>query len=289
MPHDEHPQTAQLLRDLEQANSQLLQSEKLASIGQLAAGVAHEINNPIGYVFSNLKTLADYVRDLLEIVDASDRVTCLEELQALKKQLDYGFIREDVRALISESEEGIERVKSIITSLKDFSHIDAEDFVAADLRRGLETTLNLVNNELKYKAEVIKEYGELPLIECLPSQINQVALNLLTNAAQAIDGRGHIILRTGCDTERAWFEVEDSGRGISAEHRERLFEPFFTTKPVGEGTGLGLALSWSIVQKHGGHIDVSSDPDHGSRFRVWLPIHQPRALQPESEPESDPR
>ncbi|MGM0701327.1 MAG: ATP-binding protein [Pseudomonadota bacterium] len=287
MPHDEHPQTAQLLRDLEQANSQLLQSEKLASIGQLAAGVAHEINNPIGYVFSNLKTLADYVRDLLEIVDASDRVTSLEELQTLKQQLDYGYIREDVQALIGESEEGIERVKSIITALKDFSHIDEEDFVAADLHRGLDTTLNLVNNELKYKAEVIKEYGELPPIDCLPSQINQVALNLLTNAAQAIDGRGHIILRTGCDTERAWFEVEDSGRGISAEHRERLFEPFFTTKPVGEGTGLGLALSWSIVQKHGGHIDVSSDPGRGSRFRVWLPIHQPHALQPE--PESDPR
>ncbi|WP_240455523.1 ATP-binding protein [Halomonas faecis] len=287
MSHAEHQRAAQLLRDLEQANSQLLQSEKLASIGQLAAGVAHEINNPIGYVFSNLKTLADYVRDLLEIVDASDRVTCLEELQALKKQLDYGYIREDVRALISESEEGIERVKSIITALKDFSHIDEEDFVAADLHRGLETTLSLVNNELKYKAEVVKEYGELPAVECLPSQINQVALNLLTNAVQAIDGRGRIVIRTGCDTERAWFEIEDTGHGIPAEHRERLFEPFFTTKPVGEGTGLGLALSWSIVQKHGGHIDVSSDPDQGSRFRVWLPIHQPRAPQPE--PESDPR
>ncbi|SDK17188.1 ATP-binding protein [Billgrantia gudaonensis] len=285
MSHAEHQRAAQLLRDLEQANSQLLQSEKLASIGQLAAGVAHEINNPIGYVFSNLKTLADYVRDLLEIIDASDRVTSLEELQALKQRLDYGYIRDDVRALISESEEGIERVKSIITALKDFSHIDEEDFVAADLHRGLETTLSLVNNELKYKAEVIKEYGELPPVECLPSQINQVALNLLTNAVQAIDGRGRIVIRTGCDTERAWFEIEDTGHGIPAEHRERLFEPFFTTKPVGEGTGLGLALSSSIVQKHGGRIEMASEPGRGSRFRVWLPIHQPH----DSAPEPDPR
>ncbi|TFH85615.1 hypothetical protein EQG41_16180 [Billgrantia azerbaijanica] len=283
MPTNDAQRTEELLRELEQANSQLLQSEKLAAIGQLAAGVAHEINNPIGYVFSNLKTLADYVRDLLQIIDASDRVASLEELQAVKQRLDYGYIREDVQALINESEEGIERVKSIITALKDFSHIEEDDFATADLHRGLDTTLNLVNNELKYKAEVVKQYGELPEIECLPSQINQVALNLLTNAAQSIEGHGRITLRTGCDATHAWFEVEDTGHGITAEHRERLFDPFFTTKPVGEGTGLGLALSWSIVQKHGGRIEVASEPGQGSRFRVWLPLHQSPNVQPESE------
>ncbi|WP_163559283.1 ATP-binding protein [Halomonas sp. NO4] len=281
MPNADSQQTAQLLRELEQANGQLLQSEKLASIGQLAAGVAHEINNPVGYVFSNLKTLAEYVSDLLAIIDASEKVTRLEELQQIKHTLEYGYIREDVQALLRESEEGIERIKSIITALRDFSHIEEDDFVDANLHRGLDTTLNLVNNELKYKAEVIKEYGELPPIECLPSQLNQVALNLLTNAAQAIDGQGYITLRTGCNATDAWFEVEDTGRGIAAEHRERLFDPFFTTKPVGEGTGLGLALSWSIVQKHRGRIEVESDPGRGSRFRVWLPIRQSRDSAPE--------
>ena len=279
--HDAH-QAEQLRHQLEQVNSQLLQSEKLASIGQLAAGVAHEINNPIGYVFSNLRTLAEYVQDLLRIIDAIDDAASLDALRTLKQSLEYGYIREDVQALLGESEEGIERVKTIIGALKDFSHIDEEDFVEADLHRGLDTTLNLVNNELKYKAEVVKEYGNLPPVACLPSQINQVILNLLTNAAQAIDGRGRITLRTGREGERVWFEVEDSGRGIRPEHHERLFEPFFTTKPVGEGTGLGLALSYSIVQKHGGKIEVASEVSRGSRFRVWLPIRRDNDLPQET-------
>ncbi|EWH02250.1 ATP-binding protein [Halomonas sp. BC04] len=270
---------SQLLCDLKQANPQLLQSEKLAAIGQLAAGVAHEINNPIGYVFSNLKTLAEYVNDLLRIIDATDQVDSLKELQALKQSLDYDYIRDDAKALIAESEEGIERVKSLITALKDFSHIEEDDFVFVDLHQGLDTTLNLANNELKYKAEVIKEYAILPPIECLPSQIKQVALNLLTNASQAIKGNGVITLRTGHEGERVWFEVSDTGCGIPPEHRDRLFEPFFTTKPIGEGTGLGLALSFSIVQKHGGQIDIHSQVGQGSTFRVWLPVKQPHSIE----------
>lgn len=271
--YDAH-QADQLRRQLERVNSQLLQSEKLASIGQLAAGVAHEINNPIGYVFSNLRSLAEYVHDLLRIIDAIDDAPDLNTLRALKHNLEYAYIREDIQALLGESEEGIERVKVIIGALKDFSHIDEEDFVEADLHRGFDTTLNLVNNEVKYKAEVVKEYADLPPVECLPSQVNQVILNLLTNAAQAIDGRGRITLRTGREGEQVWFEVEDSGRGIRPEDHKRLFEPFFTTKPVGEGTGLGLALSYSIVQKHGGKIEVASEVSRGSRFRVWLPIRR---------------
>ncbi|MBB3332533.1 signal transduction histidine kinase [Halomonas campaniensis] len=267
--------TSHLIQELEQANSQLLQSEKLAAIGQLAAGVAHEINNPIGYVFSNLRTLTGYVDVLLQIIDRIDDAESLGELRGMKQRLEYGYIREDVLALIGESEEGIERVKGIITALKDFSHIDETTFQPADLHRGLDTTLNLVNNELKYKAEVVRAYGELPLIDCLPSQINQVALNLLTNAAHAIEAHGRITVRTGHEGDRVWFEVEDSGRGIDPAHRPRLFEPFFTTKPVGEGTGLGLALSYRIVEKHGGHIEVDSEPGRGSRFRVWLPVTQP--------------
>lgn len=281
MQDNDADRMSQLLCDLKQANPQLLQSEKLAAIGQLAAGVAHEINNPIGYVFSNLKTLAEYVNDLLRIIDATDQVDSLKELQALKQSLDYDYIRDDAKALIAESEEGIERVKSLITGLKDFSHIEEDDFVFVDLHHGLDTTLNLANNELKYKAEVIKEYAILPPIECLPSQIKQVALNLLTNASQAIKGNGVITLRTGHEGERIWFEVSDTGCGIPPEHRDRLFEPFFTTKPIGEGTGLGLALSFSIVQKHGGQIDINSEVGQGSTFRVWLPVKQPHSIEQE--------
>ncbi|WP_375739668.1 ATP-binding protein [Pseudomonas boanensis] len=265
----------QLIRKLEKANAQLLQSEKLAAIGQLAAGVAHEINNPIGYVFSNLKTLTGYVNDLLRIVDSVDTVSSLEDLQQLKRSLDYDYIRNDVEALIHESGDGIERVKKIIMALKDFSHIEEEAFHAADLHRGLDSTLNLVNNELKYKADVIKAYGELPAVECIPSQINQVAMNLLINAAHAIEGFGRITVRTGHEGAWVWLEVEDNGKGIEPRILHRIYEPFFTTKPVGKGTGLGLALSYNIVQKHNGRIEAFSQPGIGTRFRIWLPIQQP--------------
>ncbi|MHC5349881.1 ATP-binding protein [Metapseudomonas furukawaii] len=270
----------QLIRKLEKANAQLLQSEKLAAIGQLAAGVAHEINNPIGYVFSNLKTLSGYVNDLLRLVDAVDGVGSLEELQQLKRSLEYDYIRNDVEALIHESGDGIERVKKIISALKDFSHIEEEEFHLADLHPGLDSTLNLVNNELKYKAEVIREYGDLPQVECIPSQINQVAMNLLINAAHAIETFGRITLRSGHQDGWAWFEVEDNGKGIDPSILHRIYEPFFTTKPVGRGTGLGLALSYNIVQKHGGRIEVSSRPGQGTRFRVWLPLRQPDCGEP---------
>lgn len=264
-----------LLEKLKKANSQLVQSEKLAAIGQLAAGVAHEINNPIGYVSSNLRTLADYVRDLLRIIDAVDEATGIEALQQLKRSLEYDYIRGDAEALIGESGDGLERVKKIITALKDFSHIDEEEFRLADLHRGIDTTLNVVHSELKYKADVVKEYGQLPEVECIFSQINQVIMNLLVNAAHAIEEFGLITLRTGGDEQWAWFEVEDTGKGMEPGLINRIYDPFFTTKPVGKGTGLGLSLSYNIVQKHHGRIQVFSEVGRGTRFRVWLPIEQP--------------
>ncbi len=264
-----------LVSKLEVAQMQLLQSERLASIGQLAAGVAHEINNPVGYVFSNLKTLAGYVDDLLRIIDAVDSVANLDELRQLKLSLEYDYIRNDVEALIVESEDGIDRVKKIITALKDFSHIEEDEFLQADLLRGLESTLNMVNNELKYKAEVVREFVVLPQVQCIPSQINQVVMNLLINAAQAIDQFGVITLRCGHAGEWVWVEVQDTGRGIEPQVLKRIYDPFFTTKPVGQGTGLGLTLSYNIVQKHHGRLEVHSEPGQGSRFRLWLPVRQP--------------
>jgi two-component system NtrC family sensor kinase len=268
---------AQLKEALGAVNSQLLQSEKLAGIGQLAAGVAHEINNPIGYVSSNLKTLTGYVESLLQIIDAIESDQSLNGLHQLKRDLEYDYIKSDIRSLMAESEDGIDRVKRIVSALKDFSHISEENFVAADLHQGIESTLNVVNNEIKYKAKVVCEFEELPNVECIVSQINQVVMNLLLNASHAIDGFGRIVLRSGSEGDQVWFEVEDNGSGIDAVTMPRIFDPFFTTKPVGTGTGLGLALSYNIIKKHHGRIDVDSQPGYGTRFRVWLPARQPQA------------
>ncbi len=287
-PGQLHPGFATALLDLREARAEqhrlsqemarvkehLLQSGKLAGIGQLAAGVAHEINNPIGYVFSNLQSLASYVRDLLRIVDAIDRAESVQELHQLKVAMEYNYIRADVADLIAESGEGIDRVKQIITALKDFSHISMDGFKPADLHRSIDSTLNLANNEVKYKAGIVRDYApDLPWVDCDISQIKQVVLNLVVNAAQAIPDRGTITIRTGWAGDFVWFEVEDTGSGMTTDVRERVFEPFFTTKPVGQGTGLGLALSFSIVQKHQGRIDVDTTPGTGTCIRVTLPRH----------------
>ncbi|OGS94397.1 MAG: ATPase [Gallionellales bacterium RIFCSPLOWO2_02_FULL_57_47] len=269
---------------LKLAQSQLLQSEKMASIGLLAAGVAHEINNPVGYVNSNLGTLEKYLADIFAVLNEYEAAEMLldkdnpqfEILRHLKEEINLGYLREDIKALIAESHQGLERVKKIVLDLKNFSHADSEDqWMWADIHRGLDTTLNVVWNELKYKCEVVKEYGSLPEIYCLPSQLDQVFMNLLVNAAQAIEVRGKIILRSGQEGDRVWFEVSDTGKGIPPEDISHLFDPFFTTKPVGKGTGLGLSVSYSIVERHHGKIEVHSEVGKGSTFRVWLPVQQP--------------
>lgn len=270
-------------RRLEEAQNQLLQSEKMASIGQLAAGVAHEINNPIGYVYSNLSTLEKYLADIFAVLAAYEALEpalgeysdALAEIRQLKARVDFDFLKDDITALMAESAEGIARVKKIVQDLKDFSHVDEAEWQWTDLHKGLDSTLNIVNNELKYKANVVRRYGELPLVECLSSQLNQVFMNILVNAAHAIEEHGTITVRTGADGDEVWVEIEDSGKGIAREHLNRIFDPFFTTKPVGKGTGLGLSLSYGIVQKHHGRIEVESEPGRGTTFRVRLPVKQP--------------
>nr|WP_127476866.1 PAS domain S-box protein [Sulfurivermis fontis] len=270
-------------------DEQMQQSEKLASIGQLAAGVAHEINNPVGYISSNIATLTRYLDGIFRLLNAYEEAenaigdsALRERLHALKQEVDLAFLRDDIRALIDESSEGVARVKKIVQDLKDFSRQEEAEWQMADVHKGLESTLNIVHNELKYKAEVVREYADLPLVECIPSQLNQVFLNLLVNAAQAIDHHGVIHVRSGMDGAWCWVEVEDNGKGIPPEHINRLFEPFFTTKPVGKGTGLGLSISYGIVQKHGGRIEVDSEVGRGSRFRVWLPLRQPGSATAEA-------
>ncbi|MGY6519314.1 MAG: ATP-binding protein [Lysobacteraceae bacterium] len=269
---------------LQGSQDQLLQSEKMASIGQLAAGVAHEINNPIGYVHSNLGTLQEYLRNLIRLLEAYDealRNSALppevkQELVELRVRYDLDFVSQDLPDLLEESREGIDRVCKIVRDLKEFSHAGRdESWTRVDLHRGLDSTLNIVWNELKYKARVRKEYGQLPPVECLPSEINQVFMNLLINAGQAIREQGEITLRSGCDEREVWVSVSDTGVGIPEDELGKIFDPFYTSKPVGQGTGLGLSISYGIVAKHNGRIEVDSRPGEGTTFTVVLPVKQP--------------
>jgi signal transduction histidine kinase len=275
-----------LNEQLSMAQAQLLQSEKLASIGQLAAGVAHEINNPISFVFSNFGTLQTYVASLLRVLARYEEAEPLiadadvaRGIAELREQVDLAFLQEDVMALMAESRDGIERVRKIVQDLKDFSRVDVhQQWQWADLHQGIDSTLNIVNNEVKYKADVVKEYGTIPEVECLPSQINQVIMNIVVNGAQAIEGRrGRITIRTGASGGNVWIEIADNGCGIPQAIQSRIFDPFFTTKPIGTGTGLGLSLSYGIIQKHRGRIDMQSEEGVGTTFRIELPIRQPDA------------
>jgi len=272
----------ELNQQLSMTQQQLVQSEKLASIGLLAAGVAHEINNPIGYIFSNFGTLQIYLDqlfDMLRVYQEAEAHVAPEvaaRLGAMRERLGLDFLRCDIPELMSESREGIVRVRHIVQDLKDFSRVDSDqEWAWTNLHAGIDSTLNIVSNEVKYKADVVRDYGDIPDIECLPSQINQVLMNLVVNAAHAIgDKRGTITIRTGCLDDGVWIDVADTGSGIAQEHLSRIFDPFFTTKPIGKGTGLGLSLAYGIVQKHRGRIDIDTAPGRGTTFRISLPIHQ---------------
>ncbi len=279
-----HAELRQAYLRLNGAQEKLLQSEKMASIGQLAAGVAHEINNPIGYVHSNLGSLQEYLRSLFTLIEAYERAlrapdpkALIPEIDDIRTRFDIDFISRDLPQLMAESREGIERVTRIVRDLKDFSYSGREEsWKLVDLHSGLESTINIIWNELKYKVILDRHYGNLPLVECLPSELNQVYMNLLLNAGQAIGERGTIVVSTGQDSEEVWIEFKDSGAGIPADLLQRIFDPFFTTKPVGSGTGLGLSISYGIINKHHGRIDVTSTVGEGSCFRIVIPVRQPK-------------
>lgn len=281
----------ELNRRLEEAHNQLLQSEKMASIGQLAAGIAHELNNPIGFVHSNLGTLDGYVRDLMEIIEAYETLASaltvdsaqVAKITQLREERDFNYIREDISQLMHESKDGLGRVRRIVQDLKNFSHVSEQEWQWADLHEGLDSTLNIVWNELKYKCKVVKAYGDLPKVHCMISQLNQVFMNLLVNAGHAIEKQGTITLRSmPIGDAEVCIEISDSGKGIAPEHLRRIFEPFFTTKPVGKGTGLGLSLSYGIINKHNGRIEVESTLGQGTTFRVIIPINQDAGMVPAS-------
>ncbi len=273
-----------LNRELRETQAQLIQSEKMASLGQLVAGVAHELNNPISFVYANMKQLEHYTRAIKELLhllsNAENNQLTTEELRAALQELDQKydlhFIESDLSNLIEESLQGSQRVKDVVLNLRNFSRLDEAEFKDVDLHEGLEATLTLISNELKNRITVHKDYGQLPPIYCNPGNLNQVFMNLLINAAQAIEKKGNIWISTRVEDDQVVIIIKDDGKGIPQEVQDKIFDPFFTTKPVGKGTGLGLSICYNIIRKHRGTISVDSQPGRGSRFTVRLPIRTPR-------------
>ncbi len=269
--------------ELKSAQSRMLQQDKMASIGQLAAGVAHEINNPMGFIISNLNSLKKYTDKVISFTNfQSEAIEKLllnadvhqiaDDLKEQKKTLKLDYILSDLDNLIQESLEGAERVRKIVQELKSFSRIDASDFKAEDINEGLESTIKMVWNELKYNAIVTKEYGEIPYTICNLGQLNQVFMNILVNAAQAMETQGEISIRTSSDNGNIYVTISDTGTGIAADKLNRIFEPFYTSKDVGKGTGLGLSIAYDIIKKHNGEIQVESEVGKGTTFTLVLPI-----------------
>ena len=276
------------LEHLKATQSQILQSEKMASIGQLAAGVAHEINNPIGFIGSNLDALSDYMKDvdaliayyqkLGKILKKSDQKSLSDEIKKQvqtvfehEKDIEIDYLIKDIPELLSDCKDGTDRVGKIVGDLKSFAHPGNDQQMLIDINKGLESTLNVVNNEIKYKATVTKDFGQVPMVEGFPQKLNQVFMNILVNAAQAIKEKGEIKIQTKKEGKYVVVTISDNGCGIEKENLSKIFDPFFTTKEIGQGTGLGMNIAYNIVEEHKGKIDVKSVVGKGTIFTIILP------------------
>ena len=279
------------LKQLKESEAQLIQSEKLSSLGQMVAGVAHEINTPLAYVKNSLGSVSERLPEIGSVVEETERLLQLLQAgaganpQALNQQfssvtqqvtkLKQQRVLEELQGLVEDGVHGTTQMSEIVGNLKDFSRLDRSKATQFNLNEGITSTLALAKHQLK-TVEVEKQLGDIPFVNCTPSQINQVFLNLITNAAQALKrGRGHILIRTRKKGEGVAVDIEDDGTGIPEEVLPKIFDPFFSTKDIGKGTGLGLSISYKIVQQHGGRIDVESSVGEGSRFTVYLPIKSP--------------
>jgi signal transduction histidine kinase len=269
------------VRRLKTAQSQLVQSEKMASIGQLSAGIAHEINNPLGFIKTNFSTLQQYAKGVIDLLRSYEKLEtakpnefekCITQINMLKKDIGFEFIKNDIDSIFDETKEGIERILSIIADLKFFAHKETNDKIPVDIHQCINSTLNVIHNEIKYKARIIKDFGDLPKIKCYPQRINQILTNLIINAAQAIKKSGTITIKTFIQNNFCVIQISDTGEGIPSNIRDKIFDPFFSTKPVGQGTGLGLHVVYDLVKKHGGTIKLESEIDKGTSFFVYLPL-----------------
>ena len=259
---------------IKRTQSQLVQSAKLASLGELVAGIAHELNNPIGFIYSNIGHLKEYSNDLFNIVDGATKN--VEKFKSLKDDADYDYIKSDFPKLIRSCEEGANRAKDIVIGLRNFSRSDEESTQPFDVNAGMDSTLQLLAGEIKNKIEVHKDYGEVPILNCNINQMKQVFMNILSNACQAIHEKGEIFISTRYvqDEKVVRINIKDTGVGIDPDSIEKIFDPFYTTKEVGQGTGLGLSISYGIIKSHGGEISVDSELEKGTEFTINLPIYR---------------
>ncbi len=266
------------MQQLKKTQSQLVQSEKMASLGQLTAGIAHEINNPVNFVSSNVNPLKRDLAEVYAVLSQYQRAIAkhglmgkFSEVEEFKRKIDFPFLLEEIEKLLGGIEEGAHRTTEIVKGLRNFSRLDEEAKKLANINQSLEATLLVLKHQLKNRIEVAKEFGDLPEIWCYPGKLNQAFLNILSNAIQAIEGPGRITIKTSWDGEIVTISIKDTGRGITPEIKRRIFEPFFTTKAIGEGTGLGLAITFGIIEDHDGNIEVYSEPGKGSEFVITLP------------------
>ena len=280
-------QVAMAYRQLKASQSQLVQSEKMASLGQMIAGVAHEINTPLGYVKSNVVMARDIFYYEQSIIMAYDELLLLlqqgdadkavvnaqlQDIAALRHEFSDAFAPEDVESLFSDTLYGVDQISEIVLNLKNFSRLDSAPVDSISVNHCIDSALLIARNVLKNKTDIIKRFDDVPMVRCAPSQINQVFLNLLTNAAQAISERGRIVIKTYADEKYVHVSILDTGKGMEPAILKKIFDPFFTTKPVGEGTGLGLSISYKIIKEHQGFIRVASEVGRGTRFVVSLPL-----------------
>ena|GEM_PF-838170 len=258
--------------EIKEAQTRLVHAAKMASLGQLVAGVAHELNNPIGFIYSNMAHLKEYSEKLISLLDIAEKDPA--QLPRAKEEADLEFIKKDLPKLIASCEDGARRTRDIVLGLRNFSRLEESQVKEVDVREGLSKTLELLSGELKNRIKVIKDFGDIPKIMAYPSELNQVFMNILSNAAQAIEGEGEIRVSTHLTKNKmVEIAISDTGKGMSKETAEKVFDPFFTTKTLGQGTGLGLSISYGVIQKHGGEILIDSEVGKGTTFRIILPVN----------------
>ena len=273
------------LARIKEMHIQLVMSEKMASLGEITAGVAHEIKNPLNFITGTIEPLKRDISDLLEVLEKYESVIvdldlqeAFYEVHTFKSEIEFDFLLSEIHKLMEGISEGANRTKEIVKSLGSFSHKGDDKFVMHNIHEGIDSTLILLGNKIKNRITIHKEYGNTPEIECLPDKLNQVFMNILSNAIQAIDGNGEIFIKTKSEGSDVIIKIRDSGKGMTDEVQKRVFEPFYTTKGMGKGTGLGLSISYSIVEQHNGKIDISSEPSKGTEFIITLPVHQKAAI-----------
>ncbi len=263
--------------ELKDAQALLVHNEKMRSLGELVAGVAHELNNPINFIYGNMTHLNEYSENLIAIISKYEEIEKtfengnFDEIKKFKDEIEYDFIKEDIQELIKSCIEGAERSKHIVLELKDFSRLDQGVIKEIDVNESIDSTLNILSNKYKNRVNIEKGYGELPMLNCHAGQLNQVFMNVLDNAAQAIEENGKVCIKTGVEDDNIVIIIEDTGTGIDEEVLPKIFDPFFTTKAVGSGSGLGLSISYKIVKSHNGTIDVESEKGKGTKFTIKIP------------------